>query len=176
MFTRDFAKEVLRGDKKLFKLKEVKFISVVKYDELAVKHLYKELVTLDHMSQYFPNKYPKGRQCDRDYMFNIANTLHEAVIKEIVEHALQQRHAVDGIKMQNEAVLINDHWAQEIQSLPIICHVSIHFDSEIKGANRYFQYRKRAEWCHSSSRSPRSPSKESRGPSTSWPTPSRRES
>ena len=63
-------------------------------------------------------------------MFNIANTLHEAVIKEIVEHTLQQRHAVDGIKMQNEAVLINDHWAQEIQSLPIICHVSIHFDSE----------------------------------------------
>ena len=51
MFTRDFAKEVLRGDKKLFKLKEVKFISVVKYDELVKKHLYKELVTLDHMAQ-----------------------------------------------------------------------------------------------------------------------------
>ena len=111
MFTREFAKEVLRGDKKLLKLKEVKFIEVVKYDELAVKHLYGEFIELPLMAEYFPNKYPKGRQCDREYMFNVANTLHEEVVKAVIEHALKQRHAVEGIKMQDENVLINEHWA-----------------------------------------------------------------
>ena len=99
MFTRHFAKEVLRGDKKLLKLSEVKFIQVVRYDELSVKHLYKDLWALSNMAQYFPNKYPKGRCCDRDYMFNVANTLHQDVVSEVVKHALKQRHAVDNIKL-----------------------------------------------------------------------------
>ena len=84
MFTKDFAKQVLREEKQLLKLKEVNFINVVKYDELSVKRLYKDLLELEGMKQYFPDSYPKGRDCDRDYMFNIANTLHEDVVQEIV--------------------------------------------------------------------------------------------
>ena len=61
MFTREFAKEVLRGEKKLMKLREVQFVEVVKYDELSVKSLYKKLIALPYMAEYFPNKYPKGR-------------------------------------------------------------------------------------------------------------------
>ena len=137
MFTRDFAKEVLRGDKKLLKLREVKFISVVRYDELAVKHLYKDLLELPNMAQYFPNKYPKGRCCDRDYMFNVANTLHEDVVKNIIEHAHNQRHAVDGLKLQDDSVMISEHWAQEIQSLPMISRVSTNFISLAQSANHF---------------------------------------
>ena len=76
------------------------------------------------MSQYFPNKYPKGRQCDRDYMFNIANTLHEEIVTQLIQHALKQRHAVEGLKMQDDNVLINEHWAEELKTLPMISHVS----------------------------------------------------
>ena len=46
------------------------------------------------MSEYFPSHYPKGRRCDRDYMFNIANTLHGEKVKELVDHALKVRHDV----------------------------------------------------------------------------------
>jgi len=80
MFTRKFAKEVLKGDKKLLKLREVQFVQVVKYDELSVKHLYIDFIELPAMAEYFPDEYPKGRQCDRDYMFNVANTLHEEIV------------------------------------------------------------------------------------------------
>ena len=100
MFTREFAKEILQGQKKLLKLKEVSFVQVVKYDELAVKHLYDDLLDLPLMKQYFPNKYPKGRRCDRDYMFNIANTLHEKIITRIIQHAHNQRHAVESDNKQ----------------------------------------------------------------------------
>ena len=58
MFTRDFAKEVFQGKKKLLKLSEVKLIQVTKYDELSVKNLYDKFLTLEGMAEYFPSKYP----------------------------------------------------------------------------------------------------------------------
>ena len=61
MFTKDFAKLVFAGDKALLKLREVKFISVTKCDELSVKALYEDFISLEGMILYFPNKYPKGR-------------------------------------------------------------------------------------------------------------------
>ena len=148
MFTREFAKEVLRGDKKLLKRSEVKWVEVMKYDELSVKQLYDKLLALPMMKDYFPNKYPKGRCCDRDYMFNVANTLHEEVVTELVEHALNQRHAPDGIKMQDESVLINEHWANELKSLPMISHVST-ISRSGSCANIVHIYRKKERWSPS---------------------------
>ena len=40
MFTREFQKALFAGDKKLMKMKEVRFISAPKYDEISVKKLY----------------------------------------------------------------------------------------------------------------------------------------
>ena len=62
-------------------------IIVPKYDELSVKNLFKKLLALDNMDKYFPSAYPKGRGCDRDYMFNVANTLNPGVVQELIEHA-----------------------------------------------------------------------------------------
>ena len=61
MFTKDFCKEVFRGHKQLLKMREVKFVNVTKYEELSVKNLYDKFLTLEGMSSYFPDKYPKGR-------------------------------------------------------------------------------------------------------------------
>jgi len=61
MFTKDFAKEIFTGKKKLLKLCDVKFIQVTRYDELSVKGLYDKFMTLEGMSEYFPGKYPIGR-------------------------------------------------------------------------------------------------------------------
>ena len=49
-------------------------------------------MTLDGVKDYLPDKYHKGRVCDREYMFNVVNTLHENVVTEILNHALSQRH------------------------------------------------------------------------------------
>ena len=124
MFTKDFAKAVFSGQKRLLKMREVKFINVTKYDELSVKRLYDEFIALEGMKFYFPDKYPKGRCCDRDYMFNVANTLYESLVTEIIQHALIQRNAVDSDKKKNEAVLLSDHWKNELKSLPMSASVS----------------------------------------------------
>ena len=80
MFTKDYAKDIFSEKKCLMKKKDVLYIEVPKYDELSVKNMYPKLLKLVGMSEYFPDTYPKGRQCDRDYLFNVANTLHEGVI------------------------------------------------------------------------------------------------
>ena len=61
MFTKDFAKEIFTGKKKLLKLSDVKFIQVTRYDELSVKGLYDKFMNLEGMPDYFPAKYPIGR-------------------------------------------------------------------------------------------------------------------
>ena len=61
MFTKDFAKEVFSGRKRLLKMREIKFINVTKYEELSVKNLYDNFLSLEGMQFYFPDKYPKGR-------------------------------------------------------------------------------------------------------------------
>ena len=76
MITYDMLKLVFAGKKKLLKLKEVKFIQTPKYDEISVKNLYDKFIDMEGMKDYFPDKYAKGRQCDREYMFNVANILY----------------------------------------------------------------------------------------------------
>ena len=64
-------------------------IYVPKFDELSVKNLYDKLLSLDNMDKYFPDKYSKDKLCDREYMFNVANTLHPGVVQELISHALK---------------------------------------------------------------------------------------
>jgi hypothetical protein len=47
MFTKDFAKEVFSGRKRLLKMREIKFINVTKYEELSVKNLYDNFFSLE---------------------------------------------------------------------------------------------------------------------------------
>jgi hypothetical protein len=124
MCTKDTLKAIFAGKKSVFKLNEIRYISVSKYDELSVKNLYDDLLALDGMKMYFPDKYPKGRQCDRAYLFNIANTLHPQVMSEVVQHAQQQRHSVEGQKQQQEAVLATDFWADQLRAMPFFSKVS----------------------------------------------------
>ena len=84
MFTKDFAKLVFSGKKKLLKLHDTKQVQVTKYDELSVKNMYDDFLSLDGMKDYFPDKYCKGRCCDREYLFNVANTLHFNVVQDII--------------------------------------------------------------------------------------------
>ena len=110
MFTKDFAKQVFKGEKRLMKNRDKKGVVVIKYDELSVKNLYEKFMKLEGVAQYFPTTYPKGRVCDREYLFNIVNTLHEDVVTELLEYALEQRYKLNEDFQKKESVMISDHW------------------------------------------------------------------
>ena len=90
----DYAKAVFRGEKKLLKNGDVKRIDVKKYEELSVKNLYEDFLTLNGVAEYFPDSYPKGRCCDRDFMFNVVHTLYPEIVKAIIDGAHKERHSI----------------------------------------------------------------------------------
>ena len=149
MVTKDFIKDIFAGKKSLMKLSAVKMVSVKKYNEISVKALYSKLFALPNMAKYFPDKYSKGRQCDRDYLFNIAQSVHPDVIKELLDYAHKHRHDIEGEKQAQEAVLATPEWLQELKSMPYFSKVSTLWSPK-------FLFRERERWRRSSSRSPRS--------------------
>jgi hypothetical protein len=114
MCTKDFIKDIFAGKKRLMKLSAVRMVSVKKYDEISVKALYAKLVGLPNMAQFFPDKYSKGRHCDREYMFNITQSVHPDVMKELLDHAHKHRHDIAGEKQAQEKVLATPEWLQEL--------------------------------------------------------------
>ena len=58
---KDHLREILKGNKALLKMKDVKFINVPAYDEIGVKALYEKVLKLPNMAKYFPSKLPKGK-------------------------------------------------------------------------------------------------------------------
>jgi hypothetical protein len=149
MCTKDFIKDIFAGKKSLMKLSAVKMVSVKKYDEISVKALYSKLVGLPNMAKYFPDKYCKGRQCDRDYLFNIAQSIHPDVMKELIDYAHKHRHDISGEKQAQEAVLATPEWLQELKSMPYFSKVSTFWSPKLL-------FRERERWRRCSSRSPRS--------------------
>ena len=53
----------------------MKFVQVPMYDELSVVALWPLMRQDVEFMQYFPDKMPKGRMPDREFFFNVLNTL-----------------------------------------------------------------------------------------------------
>lgn len=108
MITKDHLKLVLKGEKALLKMTEVRFINPPAFDEIGVKNLYNKVVAMKGMDRYFPGKYPKGRQCCRGYMYNVWNTLYPADVKEVIDYANRQRYDISAEKIKQETIIITD--------------------------------------------------------------------
>lgn len=87
MLNRDFLKMILAGQKKLMPLKDVKWVSVPKFEELAVSNIMKMMEKDPEFMAYFPDKLPKGRTAGREYFWNILNTTNELYVSRLITHA-----------------------------------------------------------------------------------------
>jgi len=73
---------------------DVKVCNPPAYDEIGVKALYEKVVEQPTMTKYFPNKWPKGLQCDKAYFYNVWNTIHPDQVKAAIQYANEQRFTV----------------------------------------------------------------------------------
>ena len=87
MFNKDFLKQVLAEEKELMPIKDVRFINVPHYDEISVKSLWPEMQGAIGFNKYFPDKLPKGRLPNRDYFFNVMNTVNTEYVSALIKHA-----------------------------------------------------------------------------------------
>jgi len=93
MLNKDFLKLVLKNEKALLKMSEVSHINVPAYDELAIKKIYPFLRNDQNFMRYFPDKLPKGRLPDREYFWNVLNTVNGPYVAKVIRHASDLRHS-----------------------------------------------------------------------------------
>ena len=89
--TKDFPKQVLRNEKQLLKKADVVTVQVPAYDELSVKAMYPMFAKDKEFMQFFPDKYPMGKGPPRDYFFNVLNTIQPDFLKQMMDHANNER-------------------------------------------------------------------------------------
>ena len=76
MIGKDFLKLVFAGKKQLLDMNEVTRVNVPAYDELSVANLWPEVSQDPEFMKFMPDSFPKGKNYDRKYFFNILNTVH----------------------------------------------------------------------------------------------------
>ena len=69
---------------------------------------------------YFPRKMAKNRVPDREYMFNILNTIHPNYLQALITHANDQRNSVSNEAIAREAIEVTDDWWNALNSVPFI--------------------------------------------------------
>ena len=60
--------------------------------------------------KYLPDKYPKGHPPDREYFFNVLNTLNPEYVAKIVAHANRVRNVVADDDGKRDAIEISSAW------------------------------------------------------------------
>ena len=72
---KDFLKKVLSEEKQLLPLEDVKYVNVPRYDELSVKRFWPILREDQTFMKFMPDKDYKNTFPERDYFWNIANSV-----------------------------------------------------------------------------------------------------
>ena len=87
MLNRDFMKQLLAEEKKLLELCAVRHVNVPRYDELSVKKFWPLMQKDVAFMQYLPDATADGRLPEREYFWNVLNTLQTAYVQRLIEHA-----------------------------------------------------------------------------------------
>jgi 5'(3')-deoxyribonucleotidase len=89
--TKEWIRMILSGEKKLLKMSEIKPVDVGSFPELSIKAMYKEFADRDDIKPYMPPKVNKNRTVDKEYFWNVVNTIAEEEVDAMVKHAHRQR-------------------------------------------------------------------------------------
>ena len=120
MLNRDFMKQLLVEDKKLLELCKVIHCNVPKYDELSVKKFWPLLQSDVAFMLYMPDPTPDGGLPDREYFWNVLNTLQTAYVQQLIAHANAQRMTLQEKADGADAIEISDEWWQKLNALPFV--------------------------------------------------------
>ena len=110
MITKDFLKSVFSEQRKLLKLADLRKISVPKYRELSVNNLWPIIRNDFEVWIYFPNDLPAGREPDREYTFNVLNTIRPEFVSNMITHAMKQRNGTTEQSDHQHDIFVTSKW------------------------------------------------------------------
>ena len=79
-----FFKEIPKGEKKLFHIKEVNFIKVPNNPELSVRNIMIQIKNQECLKPHLPQNYEKKRKISRDWLMNVINTVIPGYLEKII--------------------------------------------------------------------------------------------
>ena len=93
-------KEILSGERSYYKIQNIKWVTVPNFDECCPKKIIesKNLKQQKEILQYCPEVYDRGYPKDREYFFNILNSIFPHSIEKMVFDAVQRRRKEKDIK------------------------------------------------------------------------------
>ena len=118
MVTTAYLKQILRGDKKLLKMSDTRMCNPSRYDEISVTQLYESCLKMSDMPLYFPDNYPKGRKCCRQYFFSILATIHPEYTDKLLKKCKEVRYGADGEAQKSELIEMDPMWQDQLKEFP----------------------------------------------------------
>ena len=115
----EFLKQVLAGQKKLYKSSEVKIINMPKYDELSCKNVSKLVRSDPHVQQYLKDEWCSDKQpVNKEYFFNVLNTCYPDYLPQLIKHSSSNRFKNQEKPENDETILCTQEWADELNAHP----------------------------------------------------------
>ena len=120
MLNRNFMKQLLVEEKRLLERCKVTHCTVPKYDELSVKHFWPLMQKDVEFMLYMPDPTADGRVPEREYFWNVLNTLQTEYVQRLIKHANAQRNTVQEDGDGADAIEISEEWWQKLNALPFV--------------------------------------------------------
>ena len=101
-------------------MKDVKLVSVPKYEELSVKALYPQVEVDTELMLYFPTKQKKSQFPDREYFLNVLNTLRNELTQNIIAKAQSLRNTAADQQKQDQYIYMSSDWQAKLEAIPFV--------------------------------------------------------
>ncbi len=88
---KEFFKQLFMNQKKVFKISEIKHILVPKLDEMGVKQMLPIVAEDEAIKAYFPDEFFGNTLPNRQFFFNIINTMYPGYLDQLLQNANKQR-------------------------------------------------------------------------------------
>ena len=89
-----------------------------RYDELSVVRIFPKLKTDPQIMTYLPDRLPKGRLPDREYLFNILNTVYPEYAQALIKKANDNRYDASNREDDAGVVKVSEEWWNKLMQVP----------------------------------------------------------
>ena len=93
---------------------------VPKYAEFKVEEIYKQCAEDPELMTYLPDLTMSKKLPDREFVYDVINSLRPKFLKEIVNHADEVRQQKKMFRAKGGEVTITQEWLNKLTSLPYI--------------------------------------------------------
>ena len=122
----DFLKALLKNEKKVFPISEIRFIVVPKLEELSTKKMVEQMRDDKDIRLYLPDEYFDKKIPHREFFYNILNTHYPQYVDNLIVFAQKQRTTLSAEHRQEETIEIHEDWIEKLSEVPFYSKVSNH--------------------------------------------------